>query len=341
MRSPQTLNWCIHNTKLYSTIFTTKNKELAIFGKTLSKTREKLIAFFEAFERGGIKGQDGIIDTFFSKSKKSPLTPELLADFENFKYIFNNSSLSAEALAEQMKNVDQKIIDYAKTCKNGEMTTEGFTASVENMSFSAKTGKIALGALATAGNMLAMWVISKGVELIVKGIDNLANASKHAAESAQVLASEMNASISSMSSNASTLSALNDEYQTLSKGVNKLGENIGLSTKDYSRYKDIINQISTIMPSLTTYFNAQGEKIAFAKGELEDLNKEYDEHIKNQAIDFVTNGDSKGHKIQDILDNYNNNESLSGFEKFWNDFKTSRGFGDLEDFTTKEIISVC
>ena len=129
-------------------IFTTKNKELAIFGKTLSETKEKLIAFFEAFERGGINGQDGIIDTFFSKNKKSPLTPELFDEFERFKKKFNSSSLNAEALSEQLENVDQRIIDYAKTYKNGEMTTEGFKASIDTMSFSAKAGKVALQALA-------------------------------------------------------------------------------------------------------------------------------------------------------------------------------------------------
>lgn len=164
-------------------IFTTKNKELAIFGKTLSETREKLIAFFEAFERGGIKGQDGIIDTFFSKSKKSPLTPELLESFEYFKKQFNSSSLSAEALAEQMENVDQRIIDYAKTCKNGEMTTEGFKKSIENMSLSAKASKLALSALATVGNMFAMWAISQGVELII----SFANAADRLQESAREL----------------------------------------------------------------------------------------------------------------------------------------------------------
>ncbi|MDE7020980.1 MAG: hypothetical protein K2P23_08790, partial [Lachnospiraceae bacterium] len=48
----------------FSTMFTTKNQELAIFGNGLSETWEKLIAFFDAYERGGVKGESGIIDTF-------------------------------------------------------------------------------------------------------------------------------------------------------------------------------------------------------------------------------------------------------------------------------------
>jgi len=62
-----------------------------------------------------------------------------------------------------MENVDQRILDYAKTCKNGGMTTEGFKASIDTMSFSAKAGKVALQALAMAGNMLIGWLSVKGL----------------------------------------------------------------------------------------------------------------------------------------------------------------------------------
>ena len=185
-------------------IFTTKNKELAILGNTSIETREKLIKFFEAFERGGINGQDGIIDTFFSSKKKSPLTPELLSDFENFKKIFNNSQLSAEALAEQMKDVDQRIINYAKTCKNGELTTEGFTTSIEGMSLSAKAGKAVLQSLATAGNMAFFVLLSKGIELAVNGIDNWIHRVEKSNEA-------MNEAVSEYNSAKSNLENINSE----------------------------------------------------------------------------------------------------------------------------------
>ncbi len=173
---------CLHDIRLNSTIFTTKNKELAIFGKTLSETRGKVIEFFTAFKRGGIKGQDGIIDTFFSKDKKSPLTPELLANLERFKEKFNNSILSAEALAEQMKNVDQRIIDYAKTCKNGAMTTKGFKESIDAMALSAKAGKAVLQALATIGNMALMYGATKLVGAFIGFIDGLHTTLKDSVE---------------------------------------------------------------------------------------------------------------------------------------------------------------
>lgn len=248
----------------------------------------------------------------------SNVTDELKDDFTSF---LETADLSGDILKQyqaHLKKTGKSVNDFS--------------------SFTKKAGNVLKSFGATLGSMFVNWAIGKAIDFVATKLDNLANVSKHAAESAQALASEMNDSISSISSNASTLSELNDEYQTLSKGVNQLGENIGLSTEDYNKYKNIISQLSEIMPNLTMYFNAQGEKIAFAKGKLADLNKEYDDYIKKQAIDYVTNGDSEGNKIQGILDNYNSNESFAGFEKFWKGFKNSAGFVDIEDFTSKEIL---
>ena len=268
--------------------------------------------------------------------------------FENFNKRGSQSIATLTQWCDELGVTDKTMKAYLVDCMQKQVPTsfEGYNNYVQSaiannkqLTLSAKATAVGMKALSIAGNMLAAWAITKVISLATTAIDNLANASKHAAENAAALASEMNNSISSMSSNASTLSDLNDEYQKLSKGVNRLGENVSLSTEDYSRYKDIISQVSTIMPGLTTYFNAQGEKIAFARGELQDLNEEYNEYIKNQAIDYVTNGDSDDHKIQDILDNYNNNESVSGFEAFWRELKYSLALSDINDFSSKDIIN--
>ncbi len=264
---------------------------------------------------------------------------------KNWQDYFDTLDDSENYIVDLIKNTDDltKLTgqDLVDACNEAREAIINHNHELQNMSFSAKAGKVALQALATVGNMVLFAFASKGIELFVNWIDKFANATTHAAEKAEALSSAMNNSISSMSGNVSKLSDLNDEYQKLSQGVNKLGENVNLSTEDYSRYKDIINQISDIMPNLTTYFNAQGEKIAFAKGQLSDLNKEYDNYIQNQAIKYVSDGDEEGHKIQDILDNYNYNkyEDLNGFQKFWSGLKNNLGSVDEKNFTAKEIIN--
>lgn len=193
----------------YSTIFTTKNKELAIFGKTIDQIKKKWSEFVANVGENGLFGENGALASLFSGKKlNNILSPETLKQFDDFKEKFNSSSLSAEALAEQMENVDQRIIDYAKTCKNGEMTTEGFKASIDTMSFSAKAGKVALQALATVGNMIAMWAITKGIELAVKGIDNLIHSAEHCKERVDELMSSYQSAIDKANSNAKTIEEL-------------------------------------------------------------------------------------------------------------------------------------
>lgn len=155
------------------------------------------------------------MDTFFSKDRTSPLTPELLANFERFKSVFNNSQLSAEALAEQMKDVDQRIINYAKTCKNGELTTEGFTTSIEGMSLSAKAGKAVLQTLAATGNMVVFVLLSKGIELAVNGIDNWTHRVEKSNEA-------MNEAVSKYNSAKSNLENINSELDEQNQKMDEL-----------------------------------------------------------------------------------------------------------------------
>ena len=81
-----------------------------------------------------------------------------------------------------MKNVDQRIIDYAKTCKNGAMTTKGFKESIDAMALSAKAGKAVLQALATIGNMALMYGATKLVGAFIGFIDGLHTTLKDSVE---------------------------------------------------------------------------------------------------------------------------------------------------------------
>lgn len=122
----------IHNAKFNSSVFKTKNDQLAIFGNTLDDVKKKYNAFIATYNKNGNKlfGENGAFASLFTGKKSNILTTETLSQFEEFKEKFNSSFLSAEELAEQMENVDERIITYAKTCKNGELTTEGFKESV-------------------------------------------------------------------------------------------------------------------------------------------------------------------------------------------------------------------
>ena len=90
-----------------SMIFKTQNDELVIFGNTIDKIRSKWNTFSENYDRKHkVFGSDGAFASLFTGKAKTPLTPELLSQFDEFKEKFNNTQLSAEAVAEEMGNVD-------------------------------------------------------------------------------------------------------------------------------------------------------------------------------------------------------------------------------------------
>lgn len=297
-------------------IFTTKNNELNIFGKTLDDVRNKIVNFNNVYEQYGFWGKNGALASLFSGKKlNNILSPETLKQFDEFKEKFNSSSLSAEALAEQMENVDQKIIDYAKTCKNGEMTTEGFKKSVEGMTLSAKAGQIALEGLRIAGSMIAMWAISKGIELAVKGTDELAHSAEHCKERVDELMSNYQSALDKANSNAKTIEDLTGRYEELSKGVNNLGENVSLTADEYSEYNDIVNQIADMFPTLIQGYTNEGNAILSLKGNVEQLRDAYKEAQQEAYNMLIISGkDSDGN---DIIKNWENLHGTDFFSKLF------------------------
>lgn len=263
-------------------IFTTKNKEFAIFGKTITDVKEKWKEFKKelAKNNGKLFGENGALASLFSgKKSNNILTPETLKQFEEFKEKFNSSSLSAEALAEQMENVDQRIIDYAKTCKNGEMTTEGFKASIDTMSFSAKAGKVALQALAMAGNMLAMWGISVAIQTVVKWIDKFVHSAEYAEKAIKAAtdsAKSFSDSIKDIQKETvdmeKSIDSIIDRYAKLSQGVNTFtNENISLPTEQYEEFLGLNKQLTELFPSLTRNYDENGNAILGLSGSVDSV----------------------------------------------------------------------
>ena len=119
--------------------------------------------------------------------------------------------------------------DLVKANQQARASALAYNEAIKAQTFSAKAGKVALQALATAGNMLAMWGITKGLELAVKGIDNLIHSAEHCKERVDEVMSSYQSTTSSLKESAKEISSLSDRYDQLSKGVGNLGNNISLT----------------------------------------------------------------------------------------------------------------
>jgi len=94
---------------------------------------------------------------------------------------FNTLPENKKHLAQLGQQMEGQIITTESVIKANQQARASALAhneAIKAQTFSAKAGKVALQALATAGNMFAICAITKGIELAVKGIDNLIHASE-------------------------------------------------------------------------------------------------------------------------------------------------------------------
>ncbi|MEG2813931.1 MAG: M42 family peptidase, partial [Oscillospiraceae bacterium] len=68
-----------------------------------------------------------------------------------------------------------------------------------------------------------------------------------------------------------TIKEISAEYELLSYGVDSMGKNISLTTDEYSKYNEIVNQIEKIATTVNT--DNIGNVIAFKKGKKSPKNK--------------------------------------------------------------------
>ena len=283
-------------------------KSIGLFGKSLSELK----TIFSSIK------SNGIINTFFNTptiNKNSVF--EYNEEIE--KAIARNASMAEkqQIMKTAMEGTNKATAQLIGSTKGATVSTEALTTAQKQSTIASKAATVATKALSVALNMVAMWAITEAIGAVVTYLNSYTEAAANAKEGSEALTQKMKDFDSKVGENAKTLKDLNPQYQKLSKGVNALGENVHNSTEEYEEYKDIVQQISDIMPDLSVRFNSQGEAIGFTDGKLKDLTKTYEEYRKKIAEGFLINGDGEGNTVQDIVDNYKNQTDRAWYDNFW------------------------
>lgn len=241
---------CIHNTLYHSTIFKTITDEL---GNTTINN-----------------GFKGLFSGDFFK-KKSILSDDDISAIQAYNAEINRGVTSQTAFYRTMQNASVEA-------QNMAASANGMVVNLEQIPKVSKAGQVALKGLAMAGNIvagiLAGFVISKAVEVL----DNCI----HRVENAKNALDEFNSSVKEqqkdISSQESWISENGKQFEELSKGVDKYGHNISLTSDEFSEYKNLTSQIAEMFPTMITGYNEQGKAILKNKGSIEELTKAYQEN---------------------------------------------------------------
>ena len=193
------------------------------------------------------------------------------------------------------------IAKYAQSTQGQIRSLEGVTeankaardsaiahnAALKQQTLSAKAGQIALKGLSIAGNMLAMWAITKGIELAAKAIDQIVNSAKYCKERVDEAMESFNSMTAEINANAKTISEISGRYAELSKHVNRLGENVSLTEDEFEEYHTITSKIAEMYPSLVDGWDSQGNAIVNLTGDLKELNEEYEKALHNANLKLI------------------------------------------------------
>ena len=229
-------------------------------------------------------------------------------DFFKQKSILSDADIKALKAynAERARNV-APMTAYYRTLQNASdaavnMAKQAGEAAVdiESIGTTSKAATFGLKALAVAENALINMGISFAISAIIKGIDLLVHAQENAIEKGNEATKAIKEQQETLYSNKKAINEISGEYQRLSKGVSTNGENISLTSDEYSRYNEIVNQIADMFPSMIQGYTEEGNAILKNKGNVEALTKAYEENRKAALADTLTKSDDiiKGAKAK-------------------------------------------
>lgn len=191
-------------------------------------------------------------------------------DLDLSKPIFLNKdgSTNWDKISESIEDCDTIALSYFKTLDKGNGVINKQSASVEGLGAYLKTtgqmfdfAKIKAMALNTVLNMSISLLVSAGISFLVKGIDNLIHAEEKAIEAGEEAQGKIKSLSKDYREHAATTRKLGTRYDELSSGVDKYGNNIGLTDEDYKEFLDISNQLVEIYPELLDHYDSSGNAI--------------------------------------------------------------------------------
>ena len=185
--------------------------------------------------------------------------------------------------------------------------------SVEYITSELQVGSVASRAFATGIKLIGAAMSTLVITAIIMAITQLISAIVQASEKAQQLKDDVKKfneeaaqTNSQRNTNKRKLKNYDSDFNALSKGVNEQGENISLTTEEFSKYNDIANEVADLMPDLVAGWTEEGNAIIKLTSNYKNLSDAYQDYLNKQDVKEYSSGDYKD-DVENILDNWNDN----------------------------------
>lgn len=188
--------------------------------------------------------------------------------------IFKNYTNRADALTAAMKNLNMAEGDFSargtqiiSDMRNRTDVLDGYT----NASITAGKSILTLGdafkkfgaiAISAIGSAAISAGISLAISAVIKGIDYVKNYSQNAVDKANANNQKYLEETKQYTQNIENLEELSERYNTLASGVDEFGHSVSLTTDEYKEYKDIVENVLEISPSVQSSYKSENELLS-------------------------------------------------------------------------------
>lgn len=201
--------------------------------------------------------------------------------------------MSAEEYFNDPLNESKTVLKgYASSVDDASMSTKGFVQYSKDLNVQVnklgKSGGIVSGVFRNNKTIIANGLVTLATYAIFSAIDYFENRVKKMKEEAEELKAAYENKADEINGNLNSVEGLSKEFDKLSKGVDNFGNNLSLTNDEYSRYKEISNELAEISPKLVQGYDDEGNAIINKNNAIKDTISLLKEQQKLNASDITS-----------------------------------------------------
>ena len=277
----------------------------------------------QAFKQVTPSKEGGLLSLLFSKDGRGTLK-QYIAEVKNY-----GTAIQATAKAEQAAATSGGLLNKIRTLGTAltsassaaDIKKAATTTAVGAASTAASIGVQALNAALTMGISL---LVSAAITGVITLIDNVAHRAENLKQEVKELTDAYSDAKKTYKDNLDTLTTPSDtkmyadlleEFNALTKGVSKNGDNLSLTTDQYERYREVCDTICAINPSLAAGYDSNTEAIGNNASALENLIQTQQDAMRREAAEYVSDDNIKKYA----------KDAINDYEEATNDFAVAKG----------------
>ncbi len=175
-------------------------------------------------------------------------------------------------LGQQMEGQIITTEGVAKANQKARSSALAHNEALKQQTLGAKAATVAMKALNIVANMAVTWLISEGIQFVVKQFDEWILTIDEAKENIEELTSSIGEIDNSFKSVEKTVSDSGRRFAELSQKVNQFtGANETLNPDEYQEFLDLSNQLADLFPTLSRTYDENGNAIVQLSGDVDTI----------------------------------------------------------------------